>query len=212
MEKQTLTFTVLPNGFSDGGNARVSVFIAQRLWSDTAPGVNLTLDKYPDQLNWPARLASLVWQASINGGPGVPLTVVNNQLNPDLWSALFHATTQVKPFQFEDFRGLPIESFPTLAIHDTIAGVYGRASSDPAYGEGENRPGLDVLAADEDLIAIARPSFPEPEPTWNPQETAPIPFPDAPPVPEKPEPELDLPPNRRQTVVGAVALAGRGLY
>ncbi|HEV8187375.1 MAG TPA: hypothetical protein VGP83_06480 [Pyrinomonadaceae bacterium] len=194
MEKQTLTFTALPNGFAPDGSPRVSVFISQRLWSDTAGAGNTTLDKYPDQINWPARVAALTWEASINGGPAIPLTEPLSELDPALWSALFHDTTQVKPFAFEDFRGMPIESFPTFAIHDMIRGVYGRASSDPAYGEGKNRPGLDVLAADTDLIAIARPTLPDPEPPWNPVETAATPFPDAPPVKEKPEPGPDLPP------------------
>ena len=207
MEKLTLTFTALPNGFAPDGTARVSVFIAHRLWSDTAIAGNLTLDKYPDVLNWPARLASLVYEASINGGPALPLTVDNNQLKPALWEALFHNTTQVKPFRFEDYRGTPIESFPTWTIHDTIIGVYGRASSDPAYGAGKDRPGLDVLAADPDLSAIARPSFPEPEPVWNPQERAPIPFPDAPPTKEKPEPQPEPPPPRSSKGCGCGCLS-----
>ena len=194
MEKLTLTFTALPNGFAPDGSPRVSVFISHRLWSDTPGTTNVTLDKYPDVLNWPARLAALTWEASISGAPALPLTIDNNQLKPSLWSAMFHATTQVKPFRFEDYRGTPIESFPTWAIHDTIAGLYGRASSDPTYGAGRDRPDLGVLATDVDLSAIARPSFPEPEPTWNPQETAPIPFPDAPPIKEKPEPEPEPPP------------------
>lgn len=194
MEKQTLTFTALPNGFAPGGSPRVSVFISQRLWADPPIAGNTTLDKYPDQLNWPARLSALNWEASINGGPAIPLTEPVSELDPTLWSALFRETTQVKPFQFEDFRGIPIESFPIFAIHDTIRGVYGRASSDPAYGEGADRPDLGVLATDPDLSAIARPTLPEPEPPWNPVETAPIPFPDAPPVKEKPEPGPDLPP------------------
>ncbi len=189
MEKQTLTFTALPNGFAPDGTPRLSVFISSRLWSDAPGAGNLTLDKYPDLLDWPARLAALVWEASIDGAPGLSLSIDNNQLKPALWAALFHDTTQVKPFRFEDYRGTPIESFPTWAIHDTIAGLYGRASSDPVYGAGRDRPDLGVLATDPDLSAIARPSFPEPEPQWNPQETAPIPFPDAPPVKEKPEPE-----------------------
>ena len=126
--------------------------------------------------------------------PGIPLTEPLSELDPALWSALFHDTTQVKPFIFEDLRGIPIESFPIFKIHDTIRGVYGRASSDPAYGEGANRPDLGVLAADTDLIAIARPTSPDPEPPWNPVETAATPFPDAPPVKEKPEPGPDLPP------------------
>lgn len=195
MEKQTLTFTALPNGFAADGSPRVSVFISQRLWQDPPIAGNTTLDKYPDQLNWPARVAALTWQASINGGPPIPLTEPASELDPTLWSALFHETTQVKPFQFEDFRGIPIESFPTFAIHDTIRGVYARASSDPTYGEGQNRPDLGVLAADRDLIAIARPTLPDPEPPWNPVETASTPFPDAPPVKETPESGPDLPPT-----------------
>jgi hypothetical protein len=189
MEKQTLVFTGLPNGFTADGTARVSVFIAPRLWSD-APGTgNLTLDRYPDLLAWPARVAALGWEASIGGGPPLPLTPEPGVLSPALWTALFHQTTQVKPFRFEDHRGIPIETFPMSAIHAAIAGVYGRASSDPAYGAGKDRPGLSVLAADPDLTAIARPSFPEPEPPWNPPQVAEVPFPDAPPVTEKPEPQ-----------------------
>jgi hypothetical protein len=194
MEKQTLTLTALPNGLDDDGRPRLSVFISQRLWSDTPVAGNLTLDKYPDQVNWPASVAALTWEASINGGAAIPLTEPISKLNSSLWSALFHNTTQVKPFRFEDLRGTPIESFPTWEIHDAIRGVYGRASSDSFYGAGANRPDLGVLAADPDLSAIARPSFPEPEPTWNPPEKAATPFPDAPPVKEKPEPEPEPPP------------------
>src|SRR6185436_19355434 len=206
MEKQTLTFTALPNGFGPGGEPRLSVFVAPRLWSDTS-AANITLDKYPDMLDWPSRVSALVWQVSISGAPGLPLTVDNNQLKPALWTALFHQTTQVKPFKFEDYRGTPIESFPTWAIHDTIAGVYGRASSDKTYGEGKDRPGLGVLATDVDLSAIARPSLPESEPVWNPQETAPVPFPDAPPVTEKPEPQPEPAPKPPEQGCGCGCLA-----
>lgn len=207
MEKQTLTFTALPNGFASDGSPRVSVFISQRLWSDTPGAANVTLDKYPDQLNWPARLSALSWEASISGGPAIPLSEPASELDPALWSALFHETTQVKPFRFEDLRGIPIESFPTFEIHDTIRGVYGRASSDPAYGAGSDRPDLGVLATDPDLSAIARPTLPEPEPPWNPVQTAPTPFPGAPPVTEKPEPALDLPPPEPGRGCGCGCLA-----
>src|SRR3982074_1504883 len=121
MEKQTLTFTALANGFAPDGTPRLSVFVAPRLWSDVAGAGNLTLDKYPDLLNWPSRLSALTWSASVNGGPALALTVDNPQLKPALWTALFQDTTQVKPFRFEDYRGTPIEAFPTSAIHDTIA-------------------------------------------------------------------------------------------
>lgn len=195
MEKQTLTFTALPNGFDENGNARLSVFIAPRLWSDAGAG-NRTLGQYPDLLDWPARVSALAWTASINAAAALPLSVdATEAVKPELWSALFRVSTQVKPFQFEDHRGTPIESFPMLVIHDTVAGLYARASSDPTYGAGRDRPNLGVLAADSDLSAIAHPWYPEPEPSWNPQETAPVPLPDATPVTEKPEPEPTQPPE-----------------
>ena len=203
MEKQTLIFTALPNGFTAAGVARVSVFVAPRLWSDAAGAGNLTLDLYTDMLHWPARVAALGWAASIDGAPALTLSADSDPLNPlkpKLWDALFHDTTQVKPFRFEDYRGLPVETFPLWSIYDTIANVYGRASSDPAYGAGSNRPDLGVLVGDSDLGAIARPSFPEPEPTWNPPGTSPVPFPDAPPVIEKPEPQEPSPPKPKRCV------------
>jgi hypothetical protein len=198
MEKQTLVFTALPNGFMPDGTPRVSVFISPRLWADPPVAGVLTLSAFPDMLDWPSRVAALDWQASLDGGPDLPLTPEPDPRKPDLWTALFHGTTRVKPFVFEDYRGIPIESFPILTIQGVIAGLYGRASSDPAYSPGGERPDLGVLAADPDLSAIARPSFPEPEPEWKPVETAPVPFPDAPPPlpivtpvpkPEPPEPE-----------------------
>ena len=192
MEKQTLTFTALPNGFGAGGVARLSVFISPRLWSDVTGGSQLTLDKYPDLLNWPARVAAIGWQVSIDGAPPLALSVDTDPLNPlkpELWAALFNDTTRVNPFVFEDFRGTPIETIPIWSLHETIAGLYGRASADPAYGAGRDRPGLGVLAVDPDIGAMARPSFPEPDPIWNPPQTGPIPFPDASPVIETPEPE-----------------------
>ena len=203
MEKQTLIFTALPNGFTANGVARLSVFIAPRLWSDAVGAGNLTLDHYADLLQWPARVSALGWEASIDGAPALPLIVDSDPLNslkPELWAALFHDTTQVKPFQFEDYRGLPVETFPIWSVYDTIANVYGRASSDPAYGAGSNRPDLGVLSGDPDLGAIARPSFPEPEPIWNPQETSPVPFPDAPPVVENPEPQEPTPSKPKSCV------------
>ncbi len=98
------------------------------------------------------------------GRPALALSVDADPLNPlkpELWAALFNDTTQVNPFLFEDFRGTPIETIPIWSLHETIAGLYGRASSDPAYGAGSNRPGLGVLAVDPDIGAMARPSFPE---------------------------------------------------
>ncbi len=192
MEKQTLILTALPNGFDATGRARLSVFVAPRLWADD-PAVR-QLSAWPDLAAWPATVAALKWQAAIDGGAPVPLDVEASDLKPALWQALFPGTAQVRPYRFDDYRGIPIESFGASTIAATIAGVYGRASADPAYGAGANRPSLCVLAADPDLVAIARPSFPEPPVEWVDPGLAAVPFPDATPVteivpPEPPAPE-----------------------
>lgn len=187
MEKQTLVFTTLPNGHAGDGRARVSLLVSPRLWSDDANAGMLPLSNWPDLLDWPARVAALGWSASIDGGAEVALDVENNALKPVLWAALFQGSTLVRPYLFEDHRGTPVESFPLWTVHDTLADLYGRASADPVYGAGRDRPELGVLAIDPDIAAIARPSFPEPPPQWNPPETADVPHPDAPPVTETPE-------------------------
>src|SRR5260370_7543972 len=70
------------DGFTAGGRPRVSVFIAPRLWSDAPGAGNLTLDRYPDLLQWPARVSALDWTASIDGGPASPLALAGNPANP----------------------------------------------------------------------------------------------------------------------------------
>ncbi len=85
MDKQTVILTALPNGFTAGGRPRVSVFIAPRLWSDAPGAGNLTLDRYPDLLQWPARVSALDWTASIDGGPASPLALAGNPVKPPLW-------------------------------------------------------------------------------------------------------------------------------
>ena len=102
-----------------GGAARLSVFISPRLWSDVTGGGQLTLDKYPDLLNWPSRVSAIAWQASIDGAPALALSVDSDPLNPlkpVLWAALFNDTTRVTPFLFEDYRGTPIETIPIWSL------------------------------------------------------------------------------------------------
>ncbi len=187
MEKQTFVLTALPNGLDATGRARLSVFIAPRLWSDDPAIEQRLLSDYPDLIDWPDRVAAIGWSARIEGAAPVALDIETDWLKPTLWRALFAADTRVRPFLFEDYRGIAIESFPSWTVHDLLSDLYGRASADPAYGAGRDRPGLGVLAADPDIAAIARPSFPEPDPEWVEPEIAAIPFPDAPPVTEAPE-------------------------
>ncbi|WP_202841200.1 hypothetical protein [Luteimonas saliphila] len=188
MEKQTLIFTALPNGYDADGRALLSVLVSPRLWTDSA-AASLPLSLYPDLLQWPDRVAAIDWRAEVDGGAPLPLDVVagDHPLQQALWSALFRDDTPVRPYRFDDYRGTPIESFPVWAVHDLLSDLYGRASADPAYGAGAERPALEVLAADPDITAVAEPWLPDPEPEWVTPGTAAVPHPDAPPVEEQPD-------------------------
>lgn len=161
MEKQTVIFTALPDGRAADGSLRLSVFIAPRLWSDDATVGKMPLSKFADWLDWPAKVSAASWTIAIDGGAPMPATVRGPAPQTALWQALFKSDTDVAPYRFEDLRGTPVEAIDSAAILDLIAGLYGRAASDPLYGGGSNKPTIETLATDPDLDAIARPSEPE---------------------------------------------------
>ncbi|WP_394004423.1 hypothetical protein ACF3M1_04850 [Luteimonas sp. WGS1318] len=201
MHKQTLIFTALPNGHDPQGRARVSVLASPRLWTGTDAD-SLPLSTFPDLLDWPTRVVALSWQAELDDGSRLPLQAapVDVPAMRALWSALFRADTRVQPYVFEDFRGTPIVSAPFCTLHDLLADLYARASSDPAYGAGAERPALEVLAADPDIGAVAETWVPDPVPEPSPPGTGTPPFPDAPrhteevPVWSSPDDADDAPP------------------
>jgi len=75
MEKQTVIFTALPDGREADGSLRLSVFIAPRLWSDDASVGKLSLSKFADWLDWPAKIAAANWTIAIDGGAPMLATV-----------------------------------------------------------------------------------------------------------------------------------------
>ncbi len=173
MIKQTITWTALPKGSNGpkqaGTELRLSVFVATRLWNDDPSVTTMPLGDFPDWLDWPAMVAQSSWQVEFQGGPTLAATPENVNLRSDLWQALFKSTTTVKPFVFEDRSGLTIHSFAAATIHDSIKKIYQKAAIDPSWGGGTDLPDRGVLAADPDLIDIARPV--EPLPPWEPPET-----------------------------------------
>ena len=189
MEKQTIIFTALPNGLAPDGALRLSVFISPRLWSDDPTLGKLKLAKFPDFLDWTTLVGAATWKVAFDGGPTLNATVESAAPSAVLWNALFKNDTDAIPFRFDDYRGAIIETFPSDLIHDFLVGVYSRAASDPTFGLGRDLPPIETLAADPDLIDIARASHPEP-PFEPPPRPAPVdlggtlPQPD--PVPSKP--------------------------
>ena len=62
MAKQTLSFTVLPNGFGSGGKLRLSVYVTPRLSGAS------TLNDFPDLLQWTSRIESHGLKFTIKSG------------------------------------------------------------------------------------------------------------------------------------------------
>lgn len=173
MERQTIIFTSLPNGLAPDGALLLSVFISPRLWSDDPTLGKLKLAKFPDFLDWTTRVGAATWKVAFEGGPTLNATVESAAPSAVLWNALFKNDADVIPFRFDDYRGAIIETFPSDLIHDFLVGVYSRAASDPTFELGRDLPPIETLAADPDLIDIARASHPEP-PFKPPPRPAPI--------------------------------------
>ena len=164
MEKQTLIFTALPNGSEPDGSVNVSVFITPRLWSDTPEVKVLKLEKFGDFLDWSTRVKNGTWEVAFEGGPTLTGTPVGELPRPELWSALFTKDTEVIPYQFDDYRGSVILTPQTAVIADYLEGIYVRAGTDSGLGMGSVLPTVEALAADPDILDIARPLHPLP--TW----------------------------------------------
>ncbi|MBW5483182.1 hypothetical protein [Streptomyces bambusae] len=117
---QRIQWVVLPAGLSsDGTTARISVFVAPRLDADGPT----TLDRFPDFLDWPARLATALFFLSETDAEGRPSGTETGPLDragpaPDsgLWSRLFTGDTPVTPFGFDDFRSTVKVSYPAKQL------------------------------------------------------------------------------------------------
>jgi hypothetical protein len=91
MDRQLVTFTALPNGIASNGRLRLSVFVSPFLQPDGGGAV--TLDRFPDWLDWPSR--SITFQAQFGTAAPVAATRVGEAPRPDLWTRLFSGGAQV---------------------------------------------------------------------------------------------------------------------
>ncbi|HEX8159632.1 MAG TPA: hypothetical protein VF526_19800 [Solirubrobacteraceae bacterium] len=134
MATQSLLWTTLPNGLSDGGKSlRVSVMLAPRLEPDS--GDPPLLSSFPEWLNWPAALSQAT--VSIHYGAAtvaVPMTQlaganrVDGSLatpDPAVWTALFKPHLRVRGAEtYTDHTGKQILSFGTTDVHTLVEGLY----------------------------------------------------------------------------------------
>ena len=125
-QPQTLTWTVLPNGFgtpSPGPRLKFSVFIGPRLTSsEMSPR---ELQDWPDFLDWPASVAGATFKLKFAGGDEVDATVTSAP-SSTLWQLLFSDTTPVKPFQFDDLSGRWFRSYPAADTYRFLKDEYTR--------------------------------------------------------------------------------------
>ena len=165
MEKQTIIWTALPHRSSgpvaEGTVLNLSVHLAPRLWSDDPSVTLLPLSQYPDFLDWPSVMGAATFEVAFAGGPTLTAVPTAVTLRSDLWQGLFKTVTEVRPYVFQDYRAVPVQTFPAADLHAIIKGVYQQAATNPTYGAGLDLPPNDVLAGDATLRDIARAVRPE---------------------------------------------------
>ncbi|MDR7269337.1 hypothetical protein J2X20_001966 [Pelomonas saccharophila] len=118
MAKQTLLWTVLPNG-QRGGRWCVSVVISPRLEPASTAERLLGHAAWGAWADWPATVAGLKLELQLPNGT-VPLQpfIASPQLKPDsaLWKQLFPADLPVAPFTFVDISAKNLRSFPVRSV------------------------------------------------------------------------------------------------
>lgn len=128
MANQQIVFTVMPRAVSAAEDPLpVSVYVSPRLFGAD------TLDAFPDWLSWTQRLVDTGLSLTLTAPGGavtVPIDVAG--LRPDLWAAMFGATTYVRSHTFDDYSDRAVLSYPQRYALSVVKGVFGTAGLDLA--------------------------------------------------------------------------------
>ena len=127
MADQTVVWTTLPNGTTGdpaSRRLRLSVLVSPRL---TSPESQPTLADFPDFTQWPQRLATgqvaffVQARPAADQPPGQPVlaTVVSPAPDPDLWQAVFAASTPVESHTTDQVSPL-VSTYSMAAVHDQL--------------------------------------------------------------------------------------------
>jgi hypothetical protein len=125
MRHQITLWTALPNGLVEREgqpHLRLSVHVAPQLETDEGN----SLDLFPDWLSWTDTLAAIS-SFTVRFGSGAELPAVLDDpgiLRPDIWAALFKPDTFLRPFEFQDWRGRLVISYPTSRVLNYIKNKY----------------------------------------------------------------------------------------
>ena len=131
MPKQSLIWTVLPNGISGDGKAlRFSVLVSPRLEPEAAPKL---LSSFSDFVAWPRTLARAKFALRIDSTT-IPLDASHIDVSigqPDeaTWAALLPARTSVRTSTMRDHRADVVVSYDTVAMNNIVAGIYGELTA-----------------------------------------------------------------------------------
>jgi len=132
MQRQTLLWTVLPNG-RNGKKLYATAFLAPRL--ETNEQAKTKLGAWQDFWNpgsghWPAIAKDLKFTVSFDGGPSkIPTVHVGPTPDSSLWGKIFSDKTYVKPFEFADLSKRMVVSFPASKVHSLIESRYAALAS-----------------------------------------------------------------------------------
>jgi hypothetical protein len=118
--RQSVLFTVMPRGvILDGSTRPVSVFVTPRLTGDP------TLGGFPDWRHWTTLLSESGLAITLACGAATQTVHIDRSvLQPALWEALFTDRTLVNPYQFDDYSGRGIISYPMRRALSALKAIY----------------------------------------------------------------------------------------
>ncbi|MFN8367595.1 MAG: hypothetical protein U0Y96_10225 [Candidatus Kapaibacterium sp.] len=141
MKKQTIIWTVLPNGIN-GTNLKLTLYMAPQLVSDTAFPPGGKLSEFKDWRNWANKMASATFKIGFrnpaSAAPDVILDATKTSASPEMkyWSALFTDNTYVRPFELKNYPDRLVRSYPIRNILTHIKKTY----QDVAIDHPEDKP------------------------------------------------------------------------
>lgn len=106
MADYSILWTILPNGFDEAGNPRLSVHIAPRLLTAGSLG------DHPAWKDWPATLAGLRVVVHFPDIPARGVATLVSRPAGAVWAAVFPASTRVEAHRFSAFDFRRIRSYP----------------------------------------------------------------------------------------------------
>jgi hypothetical protein len=138
MAKQTLMFTLLPNGITSNSTLRLSVYLSPRLEQGA------TLAAFPDFLDWPGNIYAhgLAFDI-VCGANKATVSAQKPALHADIWKEIFESDTYVAPFQMPDYDKRLVVSYPVRRSMTFLKYAYQTVGTG-ALGGGE-RGGLRTL-------------------------------------------------------------------